>query len=210
MIKAIIFDIDGVLLDSYQANYVYYRHLGKLLNLKAPSKVVFHKRFYYQPTREMFRILNNIEDLSELDAKLKAARGKVTKHLKFEKLFKGSAKALGELHKNYKLGLASNRQKSGIERYLKFAKTKKFFKAVGGVHMVKNHKPHPEPLLLAAKKLKVKPAEAVYVGDAPTDLLAARAAGMKIIIFGRKKVKGADARIFHFKELIPAIKRLKR
>lgn len=208
MIKAIIFDIDGVLLDSYEATYLYYQRLGKLLNLKFPSKADFHKRFYYQPTREMFRILNNIKDMAGLDRKLIKARGKVTSHIQLEKLIEGSMETLQALHKKYKLGLATSRSRPGLERYLKFSKTKKFFKAIVGLEHVKNHKPHPEPLLLAAKKLKVKPSEAVYVGDAPTDLLAARAAGMKIIIYGSKKVSGADARIFHLNQLLPAIKRL--
>lgn len=208
MIKAIIFDIDGVLLDSYDATYIYYKQLGKLLNLKAPSKADFHKRFYYQPTREMFRILNNIKNTTELNHKLEKARGKITSHLQFEKLIDGSSETLQALQKKYKLGLATSRSKTGLDRYLKFSKSKKFFKAIVGLEHVKNHKPHPEPLLLAAKKLKVKPSEAVYVGDAPTDLLAARAAGMKSIIYGRKKISGADARIFHLNQLIPAIKRL--
>jgi HAD superfamily hydrolase (TIGR01509 family) len=208
MIKAVIFDIDGVLLDSYDATYIYYKKLGKLLNLKAPSKADFHKKFYYQPTREMFKILNNIKDMAKFNRKLEKARGKITSHLQFEKLIDGSMETLQALHKKYKLGLATSRSKTGLDRYLKFSKTKKFFKAVVGLEHVKNHKPHPEPLLLVARKLKVTPNEAVYVGDAPTDLLAARAAGMRSIIYGSKKIKGADARIFHLNQLIPAIKKL--
>ncbi|GAA3620481.1 HAD family hydrolase [Microlunatus ginsengisoli] len=40
------------------------------------------------------------------------------------------------------------------------------------------HKPHPDPLLLAARRLAVEPAECVYVGDAVVDIQAGRAAGM--------------------------------
>ncbi len=210
MIKAIIFDIDGVLLDSYEANLVYYKHLGKLLNLKSPGKAAYHKKFYYQPTREIFRILNKIEDVEKLEEKLKLFRGKITHHLQYEKLFDNSTETLKELYKKYKLGIVTSRSGPGLKRYFKFAKTKKYFKVVVGLEHVKNHKPHPEPLLLAAKKLKVKPSQAVYIGDAPTDLLAARAAGMKIIIHGIKKVRGADARISHFNQLLPAIKKLEK
>ena len=40
------------------------------------------------------------------------------------------------------------------------------------------HKPDPEPLLVCLERLGVKPEEAIYVGDATTDMLAARNAGM--------------------------------
>lgn len=43
-------------------------------------------------------------------------------------------------------------------------------------------KPHPAPLLLAASKLDVPPAECVYVGDAERDVQASRAAGMPVIV----------------------------
>ncbi len=46
---------------------------------------------------------------------------------------------------------------------------------------VSAHKPDPEPLLLAARKLGVAPAQAVYVGDAATDIQAARRAEMPSI-----------------------------
>ena len=43
-------------------------------------------------------------------------------------------------------------------------------------------KPHPEPLLYAARTLKVKPAECIYVGDDLRDVQAAKAAGMRSIV----------------------------
>lgn len=43
-------------------------------------------------------------------------------------------------------------------------------------------KPHPAPLLHAAEKLGVKPAECIYIGDAERDVLAGRAAGMQVFV----------------------------
>lgn len=43
-------------------------------------------------------------------------------------------------------------------------------------------KPHPDTLLLAAERLGVAPAEAVYVGDAERDIAAGRAAGMTTVV----------------------------
>jgi N-acetyl-D-muramate 6-phosphate phosphatase len=52
---------------------------------------------------------------------------------------------------------------------------------VGG-DTVAQRKPHPLPLLHAAARLGVKPTEAVYVGDAEGDVLAAQAAGMRAYV----------------------------
>ena len=40
------------------------------------------------------------------------------------------------------------------------------------------HKPNPEPLLLCLKRLGVAPEHAIYIGDMPSDCLAAKRSGM--------------------------------
>ncbi len=45
-------------------------------------------------------------------------------------------------------------------------------------------KPHPDPLLHAARQMGCVPAECLYVGDAERDVLAGRAAGMRMIVAG--------------------------
>jgi HAD superfamily hydrolase (TIGR01509 family) len=71
-----------------------------------------------------------------------------------------------------------------------------------------NHKPHPDPLFLIAQKLDIKPEEAVYIGDAKTDLECARSAGMKFILFPESDITGADAMSSSFLELPDLIKKL--
>jgi len=48
----------------------------------------------------------------------------------------------------------------------------------GALEDTTRHKPDPEPLLAASRRVGVDPSTAVYVGDATVDILAARAAGM--------------------------------
>jgi pyrophosphatase PpaX len=52
------------------------------------------------------------------------------------------------------------------------------FSVIIGAENSSRHKPDPDPLLVGAKALGVAPAGALYIGDAPNDILAARAAGM--------------------------------
>jgi pyrophosphatase PpaX len=55
------------------------------------------------------------------------------------------------------------------------------FETVVGGDETQRHKPHPEPLLLAAERMHVEPSECAYVGDTPFDIRAARAAGMHAV-----------------------------
>ena len=53
-------------------------------------------------------------------------------------------------------------------------------------------KPRPEPLLAAARRLEVEPAQAIYVGDDERDIEAGRAAGMKTIAVRYGYLNGGD------------------
>ena len=55
------------------------------------------------------------------------------------------------------------------------------FEAVVGGDETERHKPDPEPLLLAARRMNADPGETAYVGDSPFDIRAAKAAGMHAI-----------------------------
>ncbi len=52
------------------------------------------------------------------------------------------------------------------------------FEVIIGAEATTRHKPDPDPLLLCAERLGVEVGRCLYVGDAPNDILAARAAGM--------------------------------
>ena len=77
-----------------------------------------------------------------------------------------------------RLGLVSAKRRSTVE--LAFAATEighLFDVVVGGDEAARN-KPAPDPLLLALERLGESPADAVYVGDSPYDMAAAKAAGI--------------------------------
>lgn len=117
---------------------------------------------------------------------------------------------LRELSKKYKLGIITSRNRDGLsKRYFPFSRTKKYFSVLVTVEDIKHHKPHPEPLLFAAKRLKLKPSECVYVGDSCTDVEAGKAAGMKTILYGGKKHAGADARTKTFAKLSETVAKLR-
>jgi pyrophosphatase PpaX len=77
-----------------------------------------------------------------------------------------------------RLGVVTAKRRSTVE--LAFARIPlgHLFETVVGGDETERHKPDPEPLLVAAKRMAVEPERCAYVGDSPFDLRAARAAGM--------------------------------
>jgi pyrophosphatase PpaX len=84
------------------------------------------------------------------------------------------------------------------------------FETVVGGDETKKHKPDPEPLLLALERLGAAPDDAVYVGDAPFDVKAAKAAGLYSVgvswggIHGRERLEAEkpDALVDTTEELL--------
>lgn len=85
--------------------------------------------------------------------------------------------------------------------------------AVIGGDRLPQRKPHPAPLLLAAQELGVPPERCIYVGDAPRDIEAGKAAGMRTVVAAYGYISplenvrawAADAVVRHPAELCPAL-----
>jgi pyrophosphatase PpaX len=77
-----------------------------------------------------------------------------------------------------RLGIVTAKRRATVE--LAFAKIPiaHLFETVVGGDETERHKPDPEPLLLALERLGARPEEAAYVGDAPFDVQAAKAAAV--------------------------------
>jgi pyrophosphatase PpaX len=97
-----------------------------------------------------------------------------------------------------KLGLVSAKRRTTVE--LAFAATEigHLFDVVVGGDETERQKPYPDPLLLALERLGATPDEAVYVGDSPFDMAAAKTGGLYAIgvtwggVHDRGLLAGAD------------------
>ena len=80
-----------------------------------------------------------------------------------------------------RLGVVTAKRRSTVELAFAQVPVGHLFEAIVGGDETERHKPHPEPLLLAAARMGADPAETAYVGDSPFDIRAAKAAGMHAI-----------------------------
>lgn len=95
--------------------------------------------------------------------------------------FRGIPEALQQLKADYVMGMVSSKRRIHVLRELESHGLRPLFDAIVAQEDSTQHKPDAVPLLLAAQRLGVPPEDCVYIGDQPTDILAATAAGMRSI-----------------------------
>jgi len=192
MIKAIIFDIDGVLLDSFEANLKFFQDLMIKVGYRPPTREEFSAIFHLS-MMDAIKALTKSNSEEEIKRIWEMGRRReVGYDLELLAAPKGAEKVVRTLSKNHLLGIVTSRIKESVYESPKLAKLEKCFKVVVSYQDTINHKPHPDPLLIAARGLEVKPEECIYIGDTENDIKAARAAGMKVIIYSKNSFPQAD------------------
>lgn len=200
MIKAVLFDVDGVLLDSYGANRKFFHQLLTSFGYREPTPEEFSKTIHLSMMAAI-RFLTN--ETSEEKIKIIWEKGLQTPYdYGMTKTPDNCFVVLKKLKEKYKMCVVSSRTHHGIEGFFKATHLKEFFETFVGFDDTTNHKPHPDPLFLAAKRLSVNPNECVYVGDTEADKEAAMAAGMKFIFYSTQPSESHVASFDEIPDLI--------
>lgn len=102
--------------------------------------------------------------------------------LKINKVLPGTKNLLKELKKRgFKIGLCSGSYRYQAKAILKNTNILKHFQVIICDEDIKEHKPSPEPYLLTAKKLKVKPEQCIAFEDSEVGVLSAKNAGIGFV-----------------------------
>ena len=178
----IIFDLDGVLLDSAQFHRRAWYALAA--ELSAPMcDSFFWETFGQTNTSILRRLLGRELDaaentrLSERKEELfrAEARGELA-------LFPGVANALDVLKREaFRLALGTSTPRSNVEFYYRELGLGRYFDAYVCMDDIRRGKPDPEVFLLAAQRLGLPPARCIVVEDALMGIEAAKAAGMACV-----------------------------
>ncbi len=195
--KTILWDMDGVIADSYPFHFAAWQETFAKRGIKF-TKEEFTKLF---GTRNDF-IIGNImgREVSERDIKIivqekeENFRRKATGGIK---PFPGAVSLLNAIKKgNFKLGLVSSAPKENIDLVLSELNLEGIFDCIVFGQEVSESKPSPLIHLLAAKKLEVTPSDCVVIEDSPLGIKGAKTAGMKCLAITnthpQQKLKEAD------------------
>lgn len=208
MIKAVLFDVDGTLLDSFEANLKFYHDLAIKTGYTPPSRE-HHAETFHLTMREKIVDMTGLRDEQQIQRLVNVGKSRAMPYdHSLLKLLDGVPEAVSALKKQYLLGIVTGRIKANIFEFPDFEKLSHHFSSVVGYEDTKLHKPHPDPLLFAAEQLAVAPDACVYIGDVENDMIAARAAGMKGIHFTKNEEHHGDARLTSFNELLALLSRL--
>jgi len=178
-IKAIIFDLDGVLVDSIPAHYEAYKRACLDLMIK------ISKDDYAKTTglawQESIPIFSKVKDKEKVqfihDKKIKYLESCLNKSKPIEIMLN----FLKFCENKYRLALATSGSEKSTNLLINHLNIKKYFNAIITEKDVKKAKPDPEIFLLAAKKINVKPKECLVVEDSDYGFEAAQKAGMSCL-----------------------------
>jgi len=206
-LKAIIFDVDGVLVDSKNANVAFFQTLLKKAGYTAISREEVAS-YFHLPMWQVIEKLINSTDQEEIRRIWEMGHDASLRDNSLLEFPDQLENVLEKLHKEYKLAIVTSRIKAGMEALFGSREIRHLFDVVVTFEDYTNPKPHPEPLDTALKKLGVNSSEAIYIGDSPTDIEAAKAVGMRSIFLSHENHPNAVATIKEFKELLNALEKL--
>jgi beta-phosphoglucomutase family hydrolase len=181
-IRALIFDMDGVIVDSNPFHVVaweeYNRRLGVTMT-KTMRQQMYGKR-NDELIREFFgHNLGDAEVFAQGAAKETLYRDLMKPHLN-NSLVPGICEFLTR-HGNLALAVATNAEPANVDFVLGQSGLRHFFRVIVNGHEVRNPKPHPEIYLRVADELGVPPETCIVFEDSHTGVEAAQAAGMRVV-----------------------------
>jgi phosphoglycolate phosphatase len=185
-ISAVIFDCDGVMFDSRQANINFYNHLLDQFGLppmREESVSFVHMHTADKSVRHIFRGTPYVEQAQAY--RLQMDYGPFIKDMIIEPGLKELLKALKP---RFGLAVATNRANT-IGPVLESFGLKAYFDLVISSLDVKYPKPHPESIFKILEFFRVTPRDALYVGDSAVDDETAKAAGVLFVSYKNKDLE---------------------
>jgi HAD superfamily hydrolase (TIGR01509 family) len=209
MIQTVIFDMDGVIVDTEPVHrYAYYKQFAEL-NIEVTEAMYtsftgFSTRNTFQYLKEHFQLSNEIEDLIHRKRSIFNDAFDTKEDLE---LLEGVRSLIEDLHQNgIQLILASSASKVTIERVFSRFGLHDYFTHVVSGEDFPNSKPHPAIFEYAASLSEAPKEKCIVIEDSTNGIQAAKAAGIFCIGYKSKHSKDqilddADKVIHHFGEL---------
>lgn len=195
MIKAVIFDMDGIIVDG---EIIQSRSLEKLLIEYGKIPIFNDVGLLHIPGPSGDECYRNFIRQYSIEEDITIVRKRNRKF--FEELLKekliplpGLLELIKTLKRDkIKIAVASNRFINHVYMILDNLNIKESFEIIVGPSPDVKHKPAPDIYLKTVKELNIKPTQCVAIEDTETGILSAKAAGMKVIAVPNKYTKHHD------------------
>ncbi len=184
--KGIIFDCDGVIIDSRDANVKFYNLILQRLNLPPMPKeaeeyvhshTVFESIRYIVPDKLYEKALEEGKKISYREV------------IPFIRLEDGIRDVLTLLKKKGKKCAINTNRTNTMPLILEVFSLQDFFSPVVTAEMVSRPKPHPESIFYILKTWNIPPGDVVFIGDSQVDQITARAAHIDFISYKNNQLE---------------------
>jgi len=212
MIEAVVFDLDGILIDSEHVWDEVRQQLaderGGRWNDKASRDMMGMSSIEW--SRYMRDVVGLTEEPQEISAEV--VRRLEDRYRRELPLIPGAEQAVQRLAARWPLALASSSNRELIDLVLESSGLGRYFEASVSSEEVARGKPAPDVFLEAARRLGVSPTSCAAVEDSENGIFAAKAAGMRTIAIPNPHypphedaLAAADVALASIEELTPAI-----
>ena len=187
MIEAVVFDLDGVLVDSEQVwdevRAQLARERGGRWHERAQADMMGMSSVEW--SRYMHEVVGLADPPEEISAEV--VRRMQERYARELPLIEGAVDAVLRLHDTYRLGLASSSNRPLIDAVLAAAGLSSLFESTVSSEEVPRGKPAPDVFLETARRLRVPPGRVAAIEDSASGIRAAHAAGMRTIAIPNRR-----------------------
>lgn len=197
-LKLVVFDCDGVMFDSLDANKDYYNDI--LAHFGHPPMDEEELRYVHvQQVADSIRFIfrNHLADLAAAEVYRRSLD--YSPYLKFMRMESDLPEFMEFLRPNYRTAISTNRSSTMATVLKIFGLTPYFDKVVTALDVV-HSKPHPEALHQILSHFALTAEEAIYIGDSQVDREHSQAVGMRLIAFKNPGL-AADYHVSSFMEI---------
>lgn len=179
VVKAVLFDLDGTLIDSKDSFIGALNVCLKKIGLRPLKDIKFDK-----PIKDIIkRYVNENKTVEEVLACYQICYSKFWKKIS---VIEGANDILDWLNReNIKIGVVTDRRSliSYVKPTLESLDLYRYIDILVTLNDVTKSKPDPEPFLFAASRLNIDPSSCIVVGDLPEDIISGKKAGMRTIAY---------------------------
>jgi phosphoglycolate phosphatase len=187
-VRAVLFDFDGTLADSYAAITASVNHVRAAHGL-APLAEDEVRR--YVGRGMPYLLERTVPGCDQAVDQARYRRHHPTVMRPLTRLLPGADELLAELKRlGKRIAVCSNKPRTFTQELLDYLRIGRYIDAILGPEDVARAKPAPDMVLAALKRLDAAPSAALYVGDMGVDIETARAAGVAVWVV----TTGSDAR----------------
>jgi HAD superfamily hydrolase (TIGR01509 family) len=195
--EAVVFDLDGVLLDTEELWDEARRRLAEERGARWPDDA--QRAMMGMSSPEWSRYMRDVIGLAEPPEEISTEVVRRMEALYHERLplVPGALNAVGRIGARWPLGIASSSNRQLIDLFLELTNTRELFRATVSSEEVERGKPAPDVYLEAARRLAVDPEGCAAIEDSENGIRSASAAGMRVIAIPNRVFKPGEEALSH-------------